>query len=72
MKFIASLVACLAANYALAKDYPKGHPFFIEKKLAKCHYAEDIDDWTLPRMLFTLNQKGPDDDVYGFKIGLQV
>jgi len=72
MKFIASLVACLAANYALAKDSPKGHyPWFVERKLAYCHYAEDINDWTLPRMLFTLNQKGPDDDVYGFKIGLQ-
>ena len=46
MKFIASLVACLAANYALAKEYPEGHPFFIERKLAKCHYAEDIYDWT--------------------------
>ena len=75
MKFIASLVACLAANQVLAADEPKGakghYPWWIERKLAYCHYAEDIDDWTAPRFLFNLHQKGSDDDVYGFKIGMQ-
>jgi len=53
MKFIATLIACLTAEQVLAKDSPKGHwPWYIERKLAYCHYAEDIDDWTSPRMLF--------------------
>merc|ERR1712038_1306861 len=65
MKFIASLLASLTAQQVLAKDW------FLDKKQAYCHYAQDYNDWTQPRMMFGLKQKGSDEDVKSFKIGMQ-
>jgi len=65
MKFIASLIACLTANEVLGGVSAKGGhwDWFTEKKYAYCHYTEDYYNWSKPRMLFDLYQRGADDNV---------
>ena len=70
MKYtIASLIACLSANEANAQWGYGGHwSHGRTEKYARCHYTEDMSDWSKARMMFDLNQRGSDAMPYSFRI----
>jgi hypothetical protein len=73
MKYtIASLIASLYASEVKAQfDLDFDFFNFFDTKKAWCHYAEDMRDWSKPRMLFDLFQTGPDESPQSFKFKMQ-